>query len=172
MRIQIFRLSIFFLFILCGFSVAQSSANASAGIKIRLIKGLNIKTEKGNLDFGEIILPAQNKMLIKSPDKGLRFTLKGQPEKSVMFTFQKAILKRIQENKRLDNVLQFKPLIVRTNEKTNFFEPTPILNGQFYKLQNQKGEGRMYIWVGGKLKLTDNPIPGDYQGTFTLSVAY
>ena len=172
MRIRIFRLSIFFLFILCGFSVAQNSGNASAGIKIRLIKGLNIKTEKGNLDFGEIILPAQNKMLIKSPDKGLRFTVKGQPDKSVMFTFQKAILKRIQENKRLDNVLQFKPLVVRTNNKTNFFEPTPILNGQFYKLQNQKGEGRMYIWVGGKLKLTHNPIPGNYQGTFTLSVAY
>ncbi|GBD90364.1 hypothetical protein BMS3Abin04_01081 [bacterium BMS3Abin04] len=172
MRTRTFWLAISFIFILYGLASAQSSANTSAGIRIKLIKSLNINAEQGNLDFGEIILPAQNKMLLKTPDKGLQLTVKGQPDKLVMFTFRKTRLNLLRENNRSNDALQFQPLVVRTNNNTKFLNPTPIINGQSYKLQNQKGEGRIYIWVGGKLELTENQSPGDYEGTFTLSVVY
>ncbi len=164
----------YFIYILLYFTAlplfAQKEAQTSALIKVKLLKGLNITKIKGNLDFGEVILNGDGQKIIKQPDEGIEFVVSGHPNKEAIITYKPTLL--TQSSNHGSNPLIFLPAVLQTGVNINFVSPSVVKSGSTILLNNQNGIGKTFIWVGGDIDIKPQSTEGNYEGIFTLTVAY
>ncbi|MBN1299844.1 MAG: DUF4402 domain-containing protein [Melioribacteraceae bacterium] len=159
--------------LLCFSSVhAQYRSEASIPISLKLTKGLNLSTIKGDLDFGEIISNQSLNAVAKDPQNGVLLQIAGHPGREVIVEFDQTLLSNsswVERNGGTLNQIHFSPS-VETGNTENYNETAIVSAGQSVKLEN--GSGKKYLWVGGELQLNSGTPQGDYSGNFTLTINY
>lgn len=154
---------------------AQNSANASANVTAQLKKGLSITNFTGDLDFGEIILTGSAQTPAITPGSGVRFDVSGHPNKDVVISFANVTLNNnawATTFSGTTGTLVFTPVVHHTGSSTTYTPGNVVTSGNPYTLVNSSGTGLLYLWLGGSLAIQENQPQGDYEGTFTISVAY
>ncbi len=154
--------------------VAQNSATANVPVTIQLAKGLSISLTSGDLNYGEVILDGTAQTPAKTPDNGALLTVVGHPTKSVDITFANATLDNnawVTSNGGTNDNLSFIPFIEHTATST-YASGNTVNSGNNYGLTNSGGSGYIYLWVGGSIGIGATQEPGDYLGTFSVTVAY
>ena len=172
---KILLTALLFLIIPFSFSYSQKSSNAVAVVSAHLIKGLGTQTIAGNLNFGEIVLSNPGKTVNKNPVEGMEIKISGEPEKNITMTFEPMEISNIQwvsQNGGEEGAIVFTPNVEQTSSNASYINAVPVISGNSYTLPNSDGQGEMYIWVGGNIRITDNQPAGNYSGTFQINISY
>ncbi len=171
------QISIVLLFIMfSNVFYGQNNISLSNNIKISLTTGLVVNKISGDLDFGEVIVSNQRQRQTISPGDGVLFEVTGEKRKGVTVTYSTFVTLT---NKDWVNIyggdsgtLYFVPNVKRTGKNPTYTNPRNVRNGRRYRLRNDGNFGRLYIWVGGKIRVNANQPVGDYIGQFSITVAY
>lgn len=155
---------------------AQSSANANATVSAQLTKGLAISNSSGSLDFGAIILDGSGSTETIIPENGAVFEVLGHPNQNVTVTFGTAsIINDVWAagvSGAATGSMTFTPDVEETGTSSSYVGAGAVSSGSAYSADNVSGTGKLYLWVGGEIVVGASQAPGDYTGTFTMSVAY
>ena len=110
-----------------------------------------------------------------TPDNGAVFEVLGHPNRDVTVTFVNATLTNnawaIPLGSPTDN-LTFTPDVDETQENAVYGGAVAVTSGDAVTCNNVAGTGTLYLWAGGSIAIGAAQEPGDYTGTFTMSVAY
>ena len=164
------------LIILTGNCLAQTGSTISENINISLISGLSLKKIGGDIDFGEVVATDSKQWKTKKPNNGARFVVTGFPDRKVTITYSRKVI--VNNNQWVSNysgnngTMKFIAHVRNTGNKSTYTNPRRVRSGKRYKLENSNGIGKLYLWVGGRIKIAANQPQGKYVGTFTLTVAY
>ncbi len=172
---KIFSIAIVLLFFLGANIFAQSSASATADVKVQLKKGLAISNLDGDLDFGEIVLTGSASTQTITPDAGVRFLVTGHPGKNVTVSFSNINLTNdawVTANGGNNDVIPFTADVDETGDNSNYTNANNVNSGDQVALVNNNGVGNLYLWLGGSIAIRADQAQGDYTGTFTMTVAY
>ena len=171
-----YSFKILLLVILPSFYIyAQNSNNAMAVVSARLIKGISTETISGDLNFGEIAVSNSNTTVNKNPDEGMEIKISGEPEKNIIMTFEPIEINNSQwvsQNGGEEGAIIFTPDIEQTSGSIAYLNASPVISGNSYTLPNSNGEGEIYIWIGGNIRINDNQPVGNYAGTFQINISY
>ena len=154
---------------------AQASANANATVTASLVKGLAISHSAGTIDFGEVILDGTGSTETITPDNGAVFEVIGHPNRNVTVTFSTASITNNAWAGPLSaptGSMTFTPDVEETGTSSSYSGAGAVSSGSAYSAGNVAGSGYLYLWVGGNIVVGASQAPGDYTGTFTMSVAY
>lgn len=166
--LQIFP-ALFFLVYISASAQVRSTANIP--ISISIVKGINLSTIKGDLDFGEIVTNTVASKMIKNPDDGMLIEVNGNPGRDVFVQYSNTTLTANNNISDDSGSLNFSPKLV-SSAKQSYSETTPLQSSSHVTLENSNGYGKYYLWIGGEVELSDNSQHGNYQGTLTLTVSY
>jgi len=154
---------------------AQTSASASAQVKVVLVKPLSISLYGGDLDFGEFVLTGSNETLTKAAQNGAIFEVTGHPNRYVTVTFGNVTIDNsawVAANGGDVGTMTFVPDVKQTGKNSSYANPIDVTSGSSHQLQVQTGLGKLFLWVGGSIGVASNQPQGEYVGTFTVSVEY
>jgi len=154
---------------------AQSFASLDEPVLIQIKKGLSISKLGGDLNFGEYVLSANNETINKSNEEGINFEVTGHPGRAVTINFADVTLSNnawVSANSGTAGNLTFLPEVESTGANNAYSGASTVTTGGSVNLVNDAGLGKLYLWVGGNIEVTNSTNQGDYVGTFTLSVAY
>jgi len=162
---------------LCITTIIKSQAkhNAQVDVRISLIKGLNLRTVQGDLNFGEIIQTGVSSNLIKIPGNGLVLEVNGSPGKNVFVDYGDVTLNNdnwANGSGGVKGMMTFSPIIEHTKANMTYSDATSISSGNAYPLRNSSGDGLLYLWIGGEIDVAQTQPSGDYEGQFTVTVSY
>jgi spore coat protein U-like protein len=158
------------IFLLVNLSVCgQSRSTSNVPISISVVKGINLTTIKGDLDFGEIVTNTVASKLVKEPSEGMLIEVNGNPGRNVFVHYTNTSL--TVEDSESANSLNFKPNIV-ASEDQNYTSPQKLEPSSSVTLNNKDGYGSHYFYLGGEIEVDQNSQHGNYQGTLTLTVSY
>ncbi len=166
-----FILSLFFI----SSIFAQSSASANANVLAQLKKGLAITNLSGDLDFGNIVLDGTPASPQIDPSAGVVFEVTGHPGKAVTVNFNNVTLNNnawAASNGGTSDNMDFTANLDQTGVNNSYSGAADVTDGESINLVNNGGTGYLYLWLGGSLNIRADQAPGDYTGTFTVSVAY
>jgi spore coat protein U-like protein len=152
---------------------AQNTASESVPVTVQLERGLSI-TSADDIDFGPIVLDGTAQSPSEPPNTGALFTVLGHPTKSVVVTFSNETLTNnnwVTTYGGTNDNLTFTPNVEYTTAPA-YAGQLPVTSGTGYALTNTGGIGYLYLWAGGSLAIDAAQEPGDYVGTFTITVAY
>jgi spore coat protein U-like protein len=160
------------LFLLVCLSVhGQNRSTTAVPINITLVKGINLSTIKGDLNFGEIVTNSVASKMIKNPNDGVLIEVNGNPGRDVFVNYSNTIL-TVDEDLGTENTsLNFQPKLVASVDQ-EYIAPTTIESSSSVTLNNKDGFGKHYLWIGGEIEVNENSQHGNYQGTLTLTVSY
>ena len=155
---------------------AQASASANSTVTASLIKGLSI-TSGGNIVFGDIQLTGGvlTPTITPGSASGVRFDVVGHPNRDVDVTFSTLALSNAVWAGGMGvaaSTVDFVPDVDHTSDDPTYSGAVGVTTGDNIQADNTAGVGYLYLWLGGYLDITGATEPGDYTGTFTLSVAY
>ncbi len=159
-----------FLFATNSFS--QDNETINVRVQASLKRGITVISKTNTLDFGEIVLSNSQMTLNKSPQEGLKFKVISHPEKPVLISYDVLQLSSSGNNHNSSNTVVFIPKVYHTGVNSEFINPIEVTSGVYYQPQNQSGEGILNIWIGGTLQINQESLPGDYTGTFVITIAY
>jgi len=161
-----------FLILLISFPIqkllAQENTSTSGEASVNLIVPLSINSSTGDLDFGEIILTGLPIVETILPRNGKKFIIKGQKGRLVTILFNNIVLDNSQSASNSNEVLGklfFYPNIITIDRVI-------IENGKSIYLEPDGLIGKIDLLVGGTINIDANQPIGNYEGLFTLSVAY
>ncbi len=149
------------------FNQFQTSQDISLSSSV--IQGLTLMST-GTLDFGLIVAGTTPPSLSPQSGSAPEITAAGSGGKHITVTYSATT--------SLDdshgNTLTFTPSVSGTDIPTNQAGATAISSGQRVRLSgNRQSTGYYYFWLGGSLDpVPPNQAPGNYSGTFTLTVNY
>ena len=147
---------------------AQSTANASATVKISLLKGLTMTLVGAtDVDFGTVVYSAAETRTV-TPAAGAKFEVLGHPGRDVDVTFNASL--------DIDNgggeTMTFTPNVEETQENAAYGGAVTVTSGDAVTCVNVAGTGTLYLWLGGDLDISLGQVLGDYTGSFQINVAY
>lgn len=154
---------------------SQVKKNAQVNVQISLVKGLNLHTVQGDLNFGEIVQTGVSSNLIKTPGKGLVLEVNGSPGKDVFVNYGNVTLDNENWTKGtggIKGLMTFSPIIEHTKANNTYSQAIPISSGNAYTLRESSGNGLLYLWIGGEIEVAQFQPSGDYEGQFNVTVAY
>ena len=164
------------LIILTGNSLAQNGSTISENINISLVNGLSLKKIGGDIDFGDVIATDSRQWKTKKPNNGARFVVTGFPNRNVTIYYSRKVTLNntqwVSDFGGNNGTMKFIAHVRRTGNKSTYTNPRRVRSGRRYKLENSNGIGKLYLWVGGRIKIAANQPQGKYVGTFTITVAY
>ncbi len=129
---------------------------------------LSITATAGELDFGEIILTGSNFTTSINPFSGKLFIVNGQPGRDITVGFSNSMLNNNNWVSSFGGQLGSLEFIpdVRLNDNAI------VLNGDSHTLIIAGGSGELVLNVGGSIDIQSDQPPGNYEGQFTITVAY
>ncbi len=148
--------------------LSQENTSTSGEASVNLIVPLSIKSSIGDLDFGEIILTGLPIVETILPRNGKKFVITGQLGRIVTIIFNDVVLDNSQSSLNLNGTfgeLFFQPTIITSDR-------VAISNGRSIFLKPDGLIGKIELLVGGSINIDEDQPIGDYEGLFTLSVAY
>ena len=148
--------------------------NASANVRVTIVKALQVSEIQGDLDFGELVFSGASTTVERTPDQGILFAVNGSVGKNVVVDYQNTLLNNVDglpENPA-NSSIEFIPKIKTTFADQNYSNPEPVSNGGSYQLTDKDGDGILYLWVGGEIDIDSELSSGDYSGEFSVSVSY
>lgn len=163
------------LYILTNFTLLWGQTNSSLQneITIQLTKGLSIKTVNGNLDFGSVVSLSTSQTLSKNPQYGVKYEVNGTSRNKVSIDYSSNVVLSnynfINQNGGSQGNLTFIADVVETSGYSTFVSPKKIKSGRKIRLSS---EGKLYLWVGGEISISENQPIGNYEGTFSITIAY
>ncbi len=166
----------FFVVFFFNILKAQNNNEISEDIHLSIVKGLSLKKLGGNIDFGEALSTNRKHWKIISPKNGARFVVTGIANRKITINYTRIVT--LNNYAWVSSVggergkMKFISHVRRTGKNSTYTNSKRVRNGRRYKLQNSNGIGKLYLWVGGRIKINANQPAGKYVGTFTLSVAY
>ncbi len=169
-------LIIYFLLIFGEVGSAQSVGAISENIKLLVTKGLSLKKIGGNIDFGDVIATNSKQWRTIKPNNGARFVVTGYANRKVTINYTRNVT--LNNNKWVNDFggsksnMRFISHVRRTGKNSSYTNPRRVRNGRRYKLENSNGIGKLYLWVGGRIKIKANQPEGKYIGIFSITVAY
>lgn len=155
---------------------AQNRFSFSTNINLSIVTGLALNKKSGDLDFGEVLVTNQAQTLSMSPGDGVLFEVIGQRGRRVTVTYTRRVT--LANNDWVNNYggdagnLTFVSDVKRTGKRTTYTNPRNVRSGRSYRLRNDGSFGKLYLWVGGRIRVNSNQPVGDYIGQFTITVAY
>ncbi len=155
---------------------AQSVGTITENIKLLVTNGLSLKKIGGNINFGEVIATNSRQWKTIKPNNGARFVVTGYANRKVTINYTRKVT--LYNNKWVDDFggsksnMRFISHVRRTGKNSAYVNPRRVRSGRKYKLKNSNGIGKLYLWVGGRIKIKANQPEGKYIGTFTITVAY
>lgn len=166
--------------LLSSYAFAQNSASATANVKISLKKGLAITNVGGDISFADVVVTSSAQAPSVAPSSGAHFLVTGHPSKAVSMTFSSVTLKNdawvgtVSGGDELKSTMTFTPVMQHTGSASVYSDGTPatITSGNSVSLVNVTGVGNLNLWVGGSMAIAANQLQGDYEGTFSVTVAY
>jgi len=147
---------------------SQGNSSSSARATANLIVPLSIKAGKGDLDFGEIILTGLPIAETILPPNGKEFIVSGQKGRLVTVMFDKVKLNNsrwLNNTKSVYGELYFIPKMLTS-------DGVAISSGKSILLKPNNLIGEVKLFVGGTINIEATQTIGDYEGLFTISVAY
>ena len=154
---------------------SQAKPNATANIRVSLVKSLNLRTVQGDLDFGEIIQTGISSNLSITPNKGLLLEINGSPGKNVFVNYSDVTLNNESWTDGTGGEIgsmTFSPKVEHTKADMNYSDATQISSGNAYLLEQSSGDGLLYLWVGGEIGITQAQPIGNYEGQLSVTVSY
>lgn len=141
---------------------AQSSADAPVYISVK--KSLSIlPVAGGSLDFGTLLYGSAD-AATKTPELGAKFVVDGSEIRDISVSYSATTL----TNQFLDN-LTFTPEVEQTGKNSTYTGAASLVSGAPVSTGD---DGKLYIWVGGSIDFGATTEEGEYQGLFSMSVAY
>lgn len=160
---------LFFFLTINSISFAQRvSQTESALASAYFLLPLSITATAGELDFGEIILTGSNFTTSINPFSGKIFIVNGQPGRDIMIGFSSSILNNnnwVSSYGGQLGSLEFNPDVRLSNNNI-------VLSGDTQTLIFSSGIGELVLNVGGSIDIQSNQPTGNYEGQFTITVAY
>jgi len=160
----------------CSVNFSQSVVNSTTPIRATIIQGLSISHEqKTSLEYGDIVLSGQALTASIEPSNGALLLVAGGPDKNVTITYSPTILSNetwANQNSGKKSSIIFTPDLENTGKNNLYVNPSKIVSGNSYKLEKDRSDGRLYVWVGGSIYVDKIQAEGDYEGTFTVNVTY
>lgn len=162
------------LFVTVEMSYAQSSASTNVPLNATVIQGLST-TISGQENFGTIVagttpsaLNAQTATVGSNPGNIALVTVTGNGGKQITVTFSTTTLTGP------GTAITFTPSVYGSTSSSNQSSSSAVLNNGTVNLSGSTGSpGNFYFWIGGGLSaLPQAQTPGNYSGTWTLSVTY
>lgn len=167
---------ILYLLVLTETNFAQSGRMISENIIFSVVNGLSLKQIGGNIDFGEAIATDSKQWKTIKPNDGAKFVVTGYTNRKVTVNYTRKVQLNNTEWVNVhggDNgKMKFISHVRRTGNNASYTNSKRVRNGRKYKLKNSNGIGKLYLWVGGRIKIKANQPKGKYVGTFTITVAY
>lgn len=155
---------------------AQSNANSSSTVSVKLRNGLAINKIGGDLDFGDIIYTGNAITLNRTSDLGIEFEVTGDRNRLVSISYPFIINLDnndwVSMNGGTRGTLRFLSLVRQTGGNKNYVGSNFVFSGASIRLSNDIPYGKLYLWVGGYLIINANSPYGDYVGTYTITVEY
>lgn len=176
MKLVIFIIT--FLFFASVNLFAQSFANSSATVNLKLIRGLTINTSGTNtLNFGEIIINNSAQDISIPNSDGQQFYITGHPNRSITVNYNsEVVMDLINDEDNFGNGNSNLTFITNIAEQTGsnptYSEPELIQSGSSVALQNQESIGVLYLWLGGDIHIPENISSGEYVGQLNIDITY
>lgn len=151
-------------------AIATSTATVVKPVSITL-------SGSGSLDFGEIIVTPSLQERFISNQEGQRFLVTGHPGRSVIISYPPSISLSnsawVAVNGGTTSTVTFNAnTVTGTGSNSNYTSPVNISSGSGVVLPTVDNSGLLYIWLGGTINIEANKPPGNYTGSFTISVSY
>jgi hypothetical protein len=155
----------------------QTFTQASTGYAF-IVRGVALELAGSNsLNFGEIVVTPSTQNISISSENGQKILATGHPGKSIFITYSPNVTLSnsswVSQNGGTVSTLEFvSSTLKRTGTNSNYVNPVDVISGSSVVLPDLNGIGTVYLWVGGSITVDANKPQGDYEGTFSLSIAY
>jgi hypothetical protein len=165
-----------FLVVLIPFisNYSQKSSDLTVLITANLTKEQGMELP-GNLNFDQIDLANSSSVISRTPNKGIKIKIVGRPDKKIVLKYSSIDINNFQwasQNEGEKGTISFTPNIECTFSSPSYSKPLSLKSGSSYSLPNFDGNGLLYIWIGGKIKIDDNQPPGNYAGILQIKISY
>ena len=124
-------------------------------VVLSLTKGLALNKISGDIDFGEMLVGTQIQNVVVSPGDGVLFEVTGHRIEGVTVNYTTSVSLTnsdwININGGSLGTLEFIPNVKRTGLSDTYIKPRNVRNDRRYKLKNDNGIGKLYLWIGGEL---------------------
>jgi Domain of unknown function (DUF4402) len=153
---------------------SQKTSSISVLISANLTKEQNIQLP-ANLIFDKINSASSPSIIKRTPDEGIRIRIAGHPDEKIVLTYSSIDINNFQwisENVGAKGIIQYTPSIECTFTNSSYKKPIPLKSGSSCILPNNDGEGLVYLWIGGKIKIADKQPAGNYSGVFKITISY
>ncbi len=151
-----------------GMSFAQTSANGTANISLKMLEGMQM-TVTGSVDFGNVATGTTGALTPVNPTAGAKFDVSGTSGA----TFElNAFPSTVTLSDGNGNNATFNVNLVQSTDGTT--AGAAAAAGTPYTLSGTypTGTGHFYFLLGGGITLTGSEPAGTYTGTFTLTAVY
>lgn len=167
----------FFALILINFSAfAQPSVKSSAGIRASLMNGLSLGNSTSSLNFRNTVNPSESYLSCVDPQSGIMLNVTGRADHKIFITFNEVklnITKLLSGSDVGIKSFLFTPLVQHSGCSSTCSAPTEITSGSCLDLGvDRAGFGKLYLWVGGSLNIDESQHSGNYEGMFSINIAY
>ena len=153
---------------------SQKKSNISVLISANLTKEKYIQLP-GNLNFDKIDITHNAKVISRTPGKGIKIKIAGYPDKKIVLTYSSIDINNFQwasQNDSEKGTLSFTPDIECSLTNNSNSKPISLKSGCSCTLPDFDGDGILYLWIGGKIKLAENQPGGNYFGIFKINISY
>ena len=150
-------------------SFAQSSASTNINVSASVIQGITISAT-GSLAFGTVVAGTTPASLSANTNSSApKFTVTANGNTSLTVTFAATLALTGPGTN-----LTFTPTVVGSTNTNGQSSASSVTSGTTVTTSGTSGSaGNYYFWLGGALaSLPGGQTPGNYSGTFTLSVSY
>ncbi len=153
---------------------SQKTSNISVLISANLCKEQYIQLP-GNLNFDKINLKNSSTMISKTPYEGIKIRIVGHADEKIVLTYSSIDINNFQwvsQNEGTKGIIQYTPSIECTFTNSSYSRPISLKSGSSCILPNNEGEGLVYLWIGGKIKVAGKQPAGNYSGVFKITISY
>ncbi len=150
---------------------AQSSAGGNLQVTASVVPAVSITCSagsdgSGNINFG-LVLPRNTATIdSRTSTYASLFTVHAGSDVQMTTTFSSPTVTLLDS---LNNSLSFIPSIVGAQLSSSQSSATSISSGGVITMSSS---GLYYIWLGGYVTVPSSGKPGNYSGTFNLTVTY
>lgn len=145
---------------------AQTTATATAAVYAVVVQGTSA-TASNQLDFGKLRRNTGTHGLRPTAPGAASFTVSGQPEAVVSFTFPEVVNLRGPEGKSLALTPDVPTWSVASSQSRSQQLFPSVTGGR----ASFSSEGVVYVWFGGAIN-TDGATVGSYTGQYTVTIIY
>ncbi len=151
-----------------GLSYAQSSQSTGVTLNASVIQGMTLTVSNSSLNLGSLVA-GTTPAALSAATSPIQFTLTANGTSPVTVTFASVTMSGPSKSS-----LNFTPAVTGDASSANQATAATVTSGQTITLGGTNFSAtNYYFWLGGNVgTLPANQTPGNYTGTFTLTVTY